>query len=68
MITTYYEQEGHFESETGTHYDCRLKQTEHLFIAVALSRLAEGRYSLQEAYESISLNYELTCVKFQEEL
>lgn len=65
-ISTYYEQEGHFESEIGEHYDCRLKQPEHLLIAVALSRLAEGRVSLQECYESISTNYNLEVVKFEE--
>lgn len=66
MIATYYKQEGHIESEAGDHYDCRLKETEHLFIAVALSRLVEGKVSLQECYESISTNYRLECVRFGE--
>lgn len=66
-LATYSPDSGHLRSESGTNYDCRLKTDEHLFIAIALSRLADGKCTLQEAYESISTNYELHVIKFEEE-
>lgn len=66
-LATYSPDSGQVQSETGTIYDCRLKTHEHLFIAVALSRLADGDCTLQEAYESISTNYDLHVVKFEED-
>lgn len=65
-ISTYCPDSGHLESESGVQYDCRLNREEHLFLAVALSRLVEGTCTLQEAYESINTNYDLHVVKFEE--
>lgn len=65
-LATYSPDSGHLQSEIGTNYDCRLKTHEHLLLAVALSRLADGGCTLQEAYESIITNYDLYVVKFEE--
>ena len=65
-MSTYSPDSGHLESQSGVRYDCRLKTDEHLFIAVTLSKLAEGECTLQEAYESIATNYDLYVVKFEE--
>ena len=65
-FATYCPDSGHLESECGLHYDCRLKTEEHLFIAVTLSKLVEGECTLQEAYESIVTNYDVSVVKFEE--
>lgn len=66
-LATYSPDSGHLQSEAGTNYDCRLKTDEHLFLAVALSRLADGECTLQEAYESIITNYDIYVVKFEEQ-
>ena len=65
-MSTYCPDSGHLESESGGHYDCRLKTEEHLFLAVALARLADGDCTLQEAYQSIVTNYDHYVVKFEE--
>lgn len=64
-ISNYYPDEGKFSSESDTIYDLAMKEDSHLFLAVALARLAEGKVSLQEAYESIAENYNIQVVKFE---
>lgn len=64
-IATYFPDDGEFKSSTGIVYECRLQRDDHLFIAVALSRLIESEVTLQGCYESIIKNYDIGCVKFE---
>ena len=69
-LSTYCPDSGHLQSEAGPgyHFDVGSEDNiSHVLIGVVLTDLVEGRKTLQECYESIKTNFDLTCNKFEEE-